>query len=303
MQWAKFGCVYDASFNITNSFLTSHASNPTAIWLYDDVYRVFFSARDANNRSSVASLDINIITKVILRFPTVPDFIFDDASSLYSHGVSIGCAYLSSGKRYMLFMGWQNKPGCHWMGEIGRLIIDDQIALHLDSHDGFLLLDSEDPISLSYPWVIKTDDGRFKMWYGSTITWDAGNAEMLHVIKAATSRDGHKWEKTGVAIPYELGKFQAFSRPTVIRIADEYHMWFSYRSGGGQSYRIGHAVSEDSDIWRVTLDDCCLDVSESGWDSEMVEYPFVFEHNSRIFMLYNGNSYGKTGFGLAELVS
>jgi len=33
----------------------------------------------------------------------------------------------------------------------------------------------------------------------------------------------------------------------------------------------------------------------------MVEYPFVFEHNGLRYMLYNGNSYGKTGFGIAVL--
>ena len=44
-----------------------------------------------------------------------------------------------------------------------------------------------------------------------------------------------------------------------------------------------------------------LDVSESGWDSEMVCYPYVFEYNDKLYMLYNGNGYGKTGIGLAIL--
>ena len=33
----------------------------------------------------------------------------------------------------------------------------------------------------------------------------------------------------------------------------------------------------------------------------MICYPFVFDHKGKRFMLYNGNSYGKTGFGLAEM--
>ncbi len=33
----------------------------------------------------------------------------------------------------------------------------------------------------------------------------------------------------------------------------------------------------------------------------MIEYPFVFDHKCNRYMLYNGNSYGKTGFGLAVL--
>jgi hypothetical protein len=31
----------------------------------------------------------------------------------------------------------------------------------------------------------------------------------------------------------------------------------------------------------------------------MIEYPFVLRHKNEIYMLYNGNGYGKTGFGLA----
>jgi hypothetical protein len=41
-------------------------------------------------------------------------------------------------------------------------------------------------------------------------------------------------------------------------------------------------------------------VSDSGWDSEMVCYPYVFKHNDNIYMLYNGNRYGLSGFGIAR---
>ena len=36
-----------------------------------------------------------------------------------------------------------------------------------------------------------------------------------------------------------------------------------------------------------------------GGDSEMIEYPFVFDHDGQRFMLYNGNGYGRSGFGVA----
>ena len=44
-----------------------------------------------------------------------------------------------------------------------------------------------------------------------------------------------------------------------------------------------------------------MDVSPNGWDSEMICYPYVFDHGRNRYMLYNGNGYGKTGFGLAVL--
>jgi hypothetical protein len=80
-------------------------------------------------------------------------------------------------------------------------------------------------------------------------------------------------------------------------------MWFSYRSGTGTPYRIGYARSDDASSWDLRLQESGIDVSSSGWDSEMIEYPFVFDHKGERFMLYNGNGYGKTGFGLAVLDS
>ena len=32
----------------------------------------------------------------------------------------------------------------------------------------------------------------------------------------------------------------------------------------------------------------------------MICYPFVLEHKGEIYMLYNGNQYGKEGFGIAK---
>jgi hypothetical protein len=81
---------------------------------------------------------------------------------------------------------------------------------------------------------------------------------------------------------------------------DGYHMWFSYRSGTGLKYRIGYAHSHDSIIWE-RKSNSGIDVSISGWDSEMICYPFVFDFKGNRYMLYNGNDFGKTGFGLAIL--
>ena len=145
------------------------------------------------------------------------------------------------------------------------------------------------------------DNGIYKMWYGSTLNWTSINGEMVHVIKYATSENGTNWNKHGIALNYEIGAAQAFSRPCILKKSNAYHMWFSYRSGDGTPYRIGYAFSKDGLSWELKLNELNLGVSNSGWDSEMVCYPFIFSHKDNTYMLYNGNSYGKTGFGLAEL--
>jgi hypothetical protein len=39
--------------------------------------------------------------------------------------------------------------------------------------------------------------------------------------------------------------------------------------------------------------------SPAGWDCEAVAYAHVFDHLGQRYMVYNGNGYGRTGFGLA----
>jgi hypothetical protein len=138
------------------------------------------------------------------------------------------------------------------------------------------------------------------MWYGSTIDWSSENGEMIHVLKYSTSLNGEIWDYKGISLPYELGKAQAFSRPTLLKINNKWHMWYSYRSGDGTLYRIGHAESENEEEFKLNINPN-LDVSKKGWDSEMVCYPFIFEHKNEIYMLYNGNNHGIDGFGLAKL--
>ena len=301
-QWVKLGRLYTPPEQALHPKLISHAANPLPVLLEDDIYRVFFSGRDANKRSSVGAVDIDIVKRKIVAEHSKPFFEHGPPGSYFADGVSIGNCYVSGGVTYMLFMGWQNPKGGHWRGDIGRLRLSRRLELELDSEQAFVGSDSVDPISLSYPWVLPNPVGGFDMWYGSTLAWDAGNGEMLHVIQHASSPDGHHWNRDGLAVPYEIGLAQAFSRPTVAYNPDgSRDMWFSYRGGPGKTYRIGYAHSSHGQPWRLDVTNAGIGVSVSGWDSEMIEYPYVWDHKGERYMLYNGNAYGATGFGLAVL--
>lgn len=301
-RWKKLGQLYVPRESGQHPKLISHAANPLPVHMAGDVYRIFFSGRDDQNRSSVGAVDVDIVQRKVITEYHAPFFEHGPLDSFYADGVSIGNCYEANGIRYMLFMGWQSPPGKHWRGDIGRLIVTPELALKLEGEDVFMGSDSTDPISLSYPWVQARPSGGFDMWYGSTLTWDAGNGEMLHVIQHAISKDGFTWDRKGLAVPYELGVAQAFSRPSVvISEIGNFEMWFSFRSSAGEKYRIGYAFSQDGKKWILDLNKAGIDISSRGWDSEMIEYPFVFDHNNARYMLYNGNGYGKTGFGLAVL--
>ena len=84
-------------------------------------------------------------------------------------------------------------------------------------------------------------------------------------------------------------------------------MYFCYRQASGfrtdssRGYRIGHARSTNLVQWVRDDNQAGIDVSDDGWDSQMQCYPHVFECDERILMLYNGNEFGRYGFGLAVL--
>lgn len=300
MKWKKLGRLY--AHDPIHPKLLSHAANPLPVRIEEDLYRVFFSSRDESNRSSVGCVDIDLARREVIRVHPLPAFEHGPKGSFYEGGVSIGNCYEAGGSRYILFMGWQNPEGGHWRGDIGRLLLDPDDSLRLESDSPFLASDEVDPLSLSYPWVEPVPDGGFRMWYGSTLTWDAGNGEMVHVIHGANSADGDRWTKEGLAVPYRIGVAQAFSRPTAATLPDGNRwMWFSYRSGTGVSYRIGCAKELPDGAWDLRLNETGIEVSPEGWDSEMIEYPFVLRHEKDFYLFYNGNGYGKTGFGIAML--
>ena len=298
MTWNKCGQIFLVN-SIKNELLKSHASNPLPIYLEGDVYRVFYSGRDSDNKSSVGYVDVDIVHQKIINDNCESIFKYGLPNSFYSHGVSIGNMYHSNEKQFILFMGWNIKNNEHWRGDVGRLRLINNEKLEITSETPFMSIDAEDQVSLSYPFVL-FHDGIYKMWYGSTLSWTSENGEMIHVINYAISLDGENWLKHGLAIPFELGVAQAFSRPTVIINEEGYHMWYSYRSGTGEKYRIGYSYSEDGIYWTRKHNETGIDVSESGWDSEMICYPFVLEHKGEMYMLYNGNQYGKEGFGIAK---
>ena len=136
---------------------------------------------------------------------------------------------------------------------------------------------------------------------------DNGKPEPIYRIRMASSRDGVNWVKNGKdIIETKIEKNEAQASPDVFFHNGKYHMFFCYRHGENyrgreKGYRIGYAVSSDLKSWVRDDSKAGIDVSEDGWDSEMISYPHVFELNGGIYMLYLGNQVGRFGFGLAEL--
>ena len=76
---------------------------------------------------------------------------------------------------------------------------------------------------------------------------------------------------------------------------------YDFRQNRDRGYRIGHAFSDDLVNWIRDDENPAFDVTKGDWDSDMQCYPHVFEFGGSIYLLYNGNEFGRYGFGLAVL--
>jgi len=299
--WKKLGQIFDPNKHSLHPKLKTHASTPVAALIEQDTFRIFFSSRDEVNRSSVGSLDFNLLSKEVLAIRNSPVIEHGNLGSFFSDGISLGNYFEANDKKFISFMGWTILSDKEWRGEIGYFELDNNLLFKDILLDPVIKLDELiDPLSLSYPWVMQMPQGSYKIWYGSTLSKNSKSGEMLHVINHGSSVDGFNWKKNGLSLPYQEQVINAFSRPSVICYDHKnFEMWYSYRRAGQKSYGISSAVSNDGKKWLHNKEHLQMSTSNSGWDSEMIEYPFVFQHKQNLYMLYNGNDYGKTGFGLA----
>ena len=70
---------------------------------------------------------------------------------------------------------------------------------------------------------------------------------------------------------------------------------------GSRISGIGYARSSDLKTWEREDEQAGIDVSEDGWDSNMIAYPYVVKTRNGVYLFYNGNGFGASGFGYAIL--
>jgi hypothetical protein len=298
MRWNRLGRVYCPTGE--HSWMLTHAANPVAELRDDGTVRVYFGARDDSGRTSIGYVDLEIADSFqVLAVNPFPVVAPGSAGAFDDSGASMGCLVRTSEARFLYYLGWNLSVTVPWRNSIGlaRSPVGES-RFERVSLAPVLDRNRFDPYSLSYPWVLH-DEGRWRMWYGSNLSWGTRPTDMKHVIRYAESEDGIVWRPTGetAIVPGGGGEF-AVARPCVVRDKSCWRMWFSARAN---AYRIGYAESTDGIHWVRMDEKYGLEPSFADWENEAVSYASVFDHGGRRYMLYNGNSYGRTGFGIAVL--
>jgi hypothetical protein len=298
-KWRKIGLIFCPSGE--TSWMQSHAAVPIAERIGDDLFKIYFSSRDVFNRSFTGYIVIDIFRPFnIIELSTNPVLApgglgeFDDSGAM--------ATWLTSyqNKKFLYYIGWNLGVTVPFRNSIGLSISSQRDEFARYSNGPIVDRSMHEPNFCASCCVFSGEDF-WRMWYLSCTGWRMreGKPEHKYHIKYAESSDGINWQRNGtIAIDFANDQESAISRPSVILDNECWRMWYSFR---GQAYRIGYAESEDGRQWKRLDSHVGIDVSTTGWDSEMIEYPFVFDHKGQRYMLYNGNGFGKTGFGLAVL--
>ena len=286
-----------------------------SVLIYEEFIRVYFSCRpaaDSNGQyvSYSAFIDlnrenlferVNISKEPILKLGELGTF---DEFGTYPSSV-----IRNGNDMFVYYGGWTRCESVPFNVAIGIAKSDDDGKTFTKLGPGPVLSYSvNEPFILSGP-KIRRFNNKWYLWYIAGSKWilDNGKPEPVYKIRMAISDDGLNWTKINKdLIESKVEENEAQASPDVFIYEGKYHMYFCYRyssnyRGKNNGYRIGYASSDDMINWKRDDSKAGIDISESGWDSEMIAYPHVFELDNQIYMLYIGNEVGRYGFGIAQL--
>lgn len=315
MKWKKLGRIFDPTrYKLSNNCLEFAQSPQTLI--SDDFVRIYFSTRELEKTgkylSHISFIDIDKNFKEIINISTETVINLGGLGCFDEHGIFPMNILRNKDKIFAYTTGWNRRVSVSTDGSIGFAFSDDDGLTFKKIGEGPILTSSlNEPFLVGDAFVAIFND-TYHMWYVYGSRWISDTKEAapdrVYKIVHATSDDGITWLKEGKhLIADKLNSDECQALPTVIHFNNKYHMLYCYRQATdfrknrARSYRIGYAFSDDLINWIRDDDNVGIDVSEDGWDSDMLCYPHLFYCDSKIYMLYNGNEFGRFGFGLAVL--
>lgn len=290
--------------------MTSHASIPVVEKADEKILRIYFGTRNRENRSLTSYIEVESNNpRNILYIHNQPILTLGNLGTFDDSGIMPSWIVNHNGHKYLYYIGWNPQVTVSYRLAIGLAIAQEKSQVFKKYSIGPICDRSlEEPYFNTAPCVL-VEGELWRMWYISCTSWEVVNGwpEPSYHVKYAESTDGIHWQKTGIVCIDYTNKMQAIGRPCVYKDEGKYKMFFSYRginsyrSDQKQSYRIGYAESTDGMNWAVMNEHVGIDVSSAGWDSEMIEYCYILNQIGKTYLFYNGNGFGKTGFGYAIL--
>ena len=313
-HWSKLGKVFAPQGAQERPWLREFAQAPATL-VMDDFVRVYFSCRppaDVNGQyvsySAYVDLDRRNLFNV-LQVAEQPILTLGGLGEFDEFGTYPVSVVVDGNVVRAYYAGWTRCESVPFNVAIGAAFSRDGGKTFTKMGNGPILSYSPDePFVMSGPKIRRFQD-QWQLFYIAGRKWKMvdGRAEPVYKIRMATSHDGLQWTKLNKdLVESRLEEDEAQASPDVSYVNGKYHMFFCYRYSSNyrskqKGYRIGYASSINLTEWERDDSKAGIDVSDQGWDSEMISYPHVFELDGKMYMAYLGNQVGRYGFGLALL--
>lgn len=282
----------------------SHLSAPVPFILNENTVRVLFGAFDKDNVSRIGYVDLNIDTFKIQQYSSKPLLDIGEDGTFDENGVHPMGVISHNGQLYLYYTGYQ----------LGKKVPYYMFAGLAISNDGGHTFTR----AQKYPVLDRTEEGlctrggptgfvennKFMLWYAAGTKWDlvAGKLRPTYDVYFQESDDGINLSKSGHnCINYDPTYEHGLGRPQVLKAGKYYIMFHTIRTRD-MKYSMGFATSLDGKNWIRRDKELGLKHGTEGWNSEMIYFPYFIKIKDDYFLFYNGNGFGKTGFGIEKLL-
>ncbi len=315
MKWKKLGKIFNPNDHELPSNYVGFAQSPQTV-VFENYVRIYYSTRERDNLgkylSHIAYVDFDKKFENILNKSNDTVIPLGNLGCFDEHGIFPINLLKHDNKIFAYTTGWNRKVSVVGDAYIGLAFSNDDGQTFQKYGEGPVMSTTLNEPFLVCDAFVSVFDNKFHMWYIYGTEWTKFSKDQapdrVYKIAHATSDDGIKWIKEGnKIIEDKINKEECQALPTVIEHNGLYHMYFCYRHATGfreekdKGYRLGYAYSEDLINWTRDHENAGITISEEGWDSDMMCYPHIFKVDDKVYLLYNGNEFGKNGFGIAVL--
>jgi hypothetical protein len=303
VKWTKKGLVFGPEGNL--AWARHSAAQPTPILLDDATIRVFAGFRDAAGVTRLAYVDVAANNpSQVLRVSREPILDIGRGGTFDDNGVILGDVVRDGSKLRLYYVGFQLVAKAKFLAFSGLAISSDNGETFARQSEAPILDRADEGTYIRAIHTVIREENTWKVWYATGSTWQtiSGRPYPSYHIRYIESADGMHFASEGKVCITTEGSEYRIGRPRVYHTDFGYEMFYTKGTVEG-SYLPGYARSSDGISWRRMDHELGLGVSSAGWDSKALCYISLVSWRDRTYGFYNGNDFGREGFGYALLES
>jgi len=296
-------------FHEPRIFNENYGQIPACIILNDRIH-IFYADRLHTKKSFIKY-------KIICRssFKTIMEpktFYFPKRVGFFdTDGAMPSQIYQTKDEYFLIYNGWNRLTGRPpYLNSSGRIKINlnelNEFQFILAEQTPFLSRGPDNPSSAVTAWIEKSYNDQTVYWI-RTEKWElvSGYYEPLYYIASGSIDETGRCIMRYERVIEPVYPDEVFSRPTVTRINGKTLMAFCSRSihdfrDGVNSYKINFALKNSNMPHGWSRCPIRLN-ADLNWCNLQTSYPCLFSDEKHTYLAFNGNSFGKSGFGILRL--